>query len=142
MRQCPSRDQALEFKDRVGEGRSLNGMGVVYEAQGRYDEALDAYAQDLAICREFKDRVGEGRTLNNMGGVYRAQSRYDEALDAARPSLSAIQGEFKDMNRRGQTLNNMGGLCTRSRGRYDEASTPMPDLSRSAASSRTASARA
>ena len=94
-------------------------MGTVYQLQGRYDEALDAYDRSLAISREFEDRVGEGQTLISMGNVYQLQGRYDEALDAYDRSL-AICREFKDRVGEGLTLNNMG-VVYQAQGRYDEA---------------------
>ncbi len=33
----------------------------------RFEEAIDAHTQDLAICRELGDRHGEGRALGNLG---------------------------------------------------------------------------
>ena len=54
--------QALEIrKARLGEqhpdtAASLNNLAVLYEAQGRYDEAEPLYQQALAIMRE---RLGE-----------------------------------------------------------------------------------
>ena len=62
-----------EFKDRVGEGGTLNNLGIVYRGEGRYAEAIDAFERSLAIVREYKDRVGEGGTLSNLGIVYRCR---------------------------------------------------------------------
>ena len=57
--------------DRIGEGKTLSGIGVVYWALGRYDQALQNYQQALEIRREIGDRTGEGTTLSNIGVVYR-----------------------------------------------------------------------
>ncbi len=70
------------------EGSTLNNMGLVYYAQGRYGEALTHYQQALAIAREVGDRPGEGTTLANLGAVYQRQKSYTEA----QPYLEAAAG--------------------------------------------------
>jgi predicted ATPase/Tfp pilus assembly protein PilF len=110
---------ARSARDQQMEGRALNNLGIVYQAQGRWAEAEAAYQQDLAICRQFGDRVGEGQTLNNLGIVYEAQGRWAEAEAAYQQSL-AIRRQFGDRVGEGQTLNNLGGVC-QVQGRWAEA---------------------
>ena len=66
-------------------------MGIVYQLQGRYDEALDAYGRSLAIKREFKDRVGEGQTLENLALLSEAQDRLPEAIEWARQAVAVLE---------------------------------------------------
>ena len=57
-------------------------MGIVYQRQGRYDEALKELKEALRIRRAAlgDDHPDVAATRNNMGVVYRSQGRYDEAL--------------------------------------------------------------
>ena len=43
------------------EGTTLSNIGVVYEGQGRYTEALEALEQSLAICAGVGDRSARAR---------------------------------------------------------------------------------
>ena len=105
--------------DRAGEGVTLNNIGLVYDDQGRYEEALAYYQQALAIAREVGDRAEEGTTLHNIGGVYHAQGRYEEALAYHQQAL-AIAREVGDRAGEGTTLTSIG-LVYHAQGRYEEA---------------------
>jgi parallel beta-helix repeat protein len=63
----------------------------VYQAQGRYAEALERFQQSLAIARALGDQDGEGATLNNIGAVYQAQGRYAEALVAYQQAMDTFE---------------------------------------------------
>ncbi len=105
--------------NRAAEGIALNNLGVVYQLQGRWAEAIAAYEQDLAICRELGDRHGEGATLNNLGVVYEKQGRWAEAIAAYEQDL-AICRELGDRHGEAQTLNNLGVVYEK-QGRWAEA---------------------
>ena len=77
--------------DRAGEGTTLNNIAVVYDNQGRYQEALETYEQALAILREVGDRAGEGTTLNNIAHVYDRQGRYQEALETFEQAADVLE---------------------------------------------------
>ncbi|MFM7323430.1 MAG: tetratricopeptide repeat protein, partial [Nodosilinea sp.] len=75
-----SYEQALviyrDIKDRDGEARTLNNIGLVNRSQGNYSAALGYYEQALAITRDIKDRAFEARTLRNIGLVNWARGDY------------------------------------------------------------------
>ena len=52
-------DQYLASAKQFGKQLALNNIGLVYQGQGRYDEALDFYNQALEIWREVGHRAGE-----------------------------------------------------------------------------------
>jgi tetratricopeptide (TPR) repeat protein len=59
----------------------MNNLALVYEDQGRYDEAETLYIKVLEIRRRV---LGEGHpntpdSMNNLGNLYRKQGRYEEA---------------------------------------------------------------
>ncbi|MCE2906593.1 MAG: tetratricopeptide repeat protein, partial [Anabaena sp. CoA2_C59] len=79
--------------DRGGEATTLNNIGLVYDALGEKQKALDFYNQALPILRAVGDRGGEATTLNNIGRVYSALGQKQKALDfynQALPILRAV----------------------------------------------------
>ncbi len=98
---------------------TINNIGLVYHAWGRYQEAIEYFQKSLKIREEVEDRRGEGRTLNNIGEVYRAWGKYQEAIEYLQKSLK-ISEEMRDREGEGVTLNNIG-LMYDAWGRYQEA---------------------
>ena len=120
------RELHLEMWQRVEkhlEGRDLalcyNEIGLIYDARGEYDEALEYYRQSEEISKEGGDRAGLAPIYNNIGEIYRARGEYDEALEYYRQS-EEIRKEVGDRAGLGTTYNNIG-LIYRARGEYDEA---------------------
>jgi len=72
----------------------------------RFDEAITAYEEDLAICRETGDRHGEGMTLGNLGLALQEVRRFDEAITAYQEAL-VIYRETGDQYRAGIALSNL-----------------------------------
>ncbi|MCL4298811.1 MAG: tetratricopeptide repeat protein [Anaerolineae bacterium] len=108
-----------DINDRAGQGVTLNNIGAVYHAQGRYEEALDVLYQALDIRRTIADLAGEGETLANIGAIYLAQGRHKEALDILQQAL-AILRDVGYRAHEGRTLNNIGSVYY-AQGRYKEA---------------------
>ena len=59
---------------------SLNNLGELYRAQGKYTEAEPLYKRALAIAEKA---LGPGHpqvaaSLNNLAGLYRLQGKYAE----------------------------------------------------------------
>jgi tetratricopeptide (TPR) repeat protein len=105
--------------DRQGEGMTLNNIGLVYKAWGKYDQAIEYYKKSLKIREEVGDRKGEGVTLNNIGVVYDAWGKYDQAIEYYKKSLK-ITEEVGDRQGEGVTLNNIG-MVYDAWGKYDQA---------------------
>ncbi|KAL7272771.1 hypothetical protein RUND412_004405 [Rhizina undulata] len=62
---------------------TVHCMAIVFDSQGRYDEALEWYGRALA---GYKRALGSEhlltlKTVNNMAVVFDIQGRYDEALE-------------------------------------------------------------
>jgi tetratricopeptide (TPR) repeat protein len=62
-----------------GQAYNLNGLGVVYQLQGRHDQALACLRNSIAIRRELGDPYGEAESLRDLGVVLRALDRPQEA---------------------------------------------------------------
>ncbi len=80
--------------DKAGEASTLNNIGLVYDALGDKQLALDYYNQSLPLSRQVGDKAGEATTLNNIGGVYHALGDKQTALDYLQPipSFNATGG--------------------------------------------------
>jgi len=114
---------ALDVFSRTGErqfeGVTLNNIGVVYQKQGRYEEALAKFNEQLDIDRELKNRISEGRTLSNIAAIYQSQGRYENALTIFEMALD-IARKTDDRESEAVNLNNIAVIYS-SQGRYDEA---------------------
>lgn len=85
---------------RAGEGNSLNYIGEVYLALGKYDRALHYFQQALVIFKTLGklpdfDRAYEGYTLRYLGEVYDRKRSYDRALAAYQQALTIFQELIK-----------------------------------------------
>jgi len=105
-----------EIKDRQGEGRVLNNLGLGYYLLSDYAKAVDYHQQSLAIAKrcceaqiakDVKDQEGEGKALGNLGNVYYYLGNYTKAIDYHQQSL-AILREVNDRQGEGAALGNLG----------------------------------
>jgi CHAT domain-containing protein/tetratricopeptide (TPR) repeat protein len=85
-----------EFKARGGEGNSLNYIGEVYLAQGKYDKAMGYFQQALVIFTELGklpdgDRSYEGYTLQYIGETYDKKGQYEQALKTYQQALDTFR---------------------------------------------------
>ena len=64
--------------DRHGQAHSLGNLGIVYERQARYDQALACLRESLAIRRELGDSHGEAESLRELGLTLRELGRLEE----------------------------------------------------------------
>jgi tetratricopeptide (TPR) repeat protein len=110
---------AQRIDNRLEEGGSLVNLGIVYNYQGRWAEAIDCYQQSLIIFREFDDRHWESQTLLNLGTMYQSQNRWAEAIDCYQQS-STIFREFENWHGESHSLRGLG-MVYRSQSRWAEA---------------------
>ena len=73
--------------------RSMNDLGVVLEAQGKYDEAVELYRQTLMIRRRlFGDsNRAVGVTLNNLAMATSRKGNYPAAVAIAETALVVMR---------------------------------------------------
>ena len=83
--------EAIPLGLRVCDGESRasmrNNLALLYQEQGRYDDALTLHRENL------EDTAGRpayqtGSTYNNIAALYIKMKRYDEAAEAARQALA------------------------------------------------------
>ena len=60
---------------------TYNNIGLIYDAQGSYDEALQWYMKDLEITEQIGDRAGLATTLGNMGVLEMERGQLQRALE-------------------------------------------------------------
>src|SRR5678815_5997201 len=86
--------------------KSLNGIGISYTADRRYDLAVNYYEQGLKICDEIGDRKTAAHIMNNLGNAYGETGRDELGLETLRKSLVLSQ-EVGDKVTHEQALNNL-----------------------------------
>ncbi|HEY9749534.1 MAG TPA: tetratricopeptide repeat protein [Allocoleopsis sp.] len=102
---------------------SLNNLALLYESQGRYEEAEPLYLQVLELDKHLlgEDHSDVATSLNNLALLYTYQGRYEEAEPLHLQALELrkrLLGE--DHFHVADSLNNLAGLYE-SQGRYEEA---------------------
>jgi tetratricopeptide (TPR) repeat protein len=82
--------------------------------QGRVDDALGVYWQDVRICRESDPPhpYNEAGTLNNIGGALLKAERFEEAVPPLRQAL-AIRRDLDDQPGIASSLLNLGAALLR-----------------------------
>ncbi|OLB67130.1 MAG: hypothetical protein AUI10_00890 [Actinobacteria bacterium 13_2_20CM_2_72_6] len=103
--------KALAVARRTGdlpaEAYACRDLGVAYERQGRYDEALASLDAGLAIFRRLGDLSGQARSLTSIGVIHHRQGRYPKALRCHRDALASHR-RLGDRNGEARSLNNLG----------------------------------
>jgi diguanylate cyclase (GGDEF)-like protein len=61
---------------------ALNGIAILYNRMGDYQQARDMYARALKAQRQARMRREEGVTLHNLGRAHENLQEWDEALKA------------------------------------------------------------
>jgi tetratricopeptide (TPR) repeat protein len=82
--------------------------------QGRVDDALGVYWQDVRFCRESDPPhpYNEAGTLNNIGGALLKAERFEEAVPPLRQAL-AIRRDLDDQPGIASSLLNLGAALLR-----------------------------
>ena len=93
--------------DPAAEAYARRDLGVAYERQGRYHDALASLDAALAIFRRLGDLSGQARSLTSIGVIHHRQGRYPKALRCHREAL-AIHRRLGDRNGEARSLNNLG----------------------------------
>ncbi|MBI3519964.1 MAG: tetratricopeptide repeat protein [Bacteroidetes bacterium] len=86
---------------------TINNMGIVYQDQGNYPQALACYFRALKMEEKLRDKNRMAITLGNIGTVYRIQHDHAKALDYYFKALR-IQEELKDKAKITIQLGNIG----------------------------------
>ena len=99
--------------DDVRLAKSLNELGLVYKAQGRYADAEPLYERSLAILEKAlgPEHLNVAASLNNLAGLYSTQGRYADAKPLYERSLAIWETALgPDHPNVAASLNNLAGL--------------------------------
>lgn len=99
---------------------SYNILGLIYDNQGNYKEAINYYIQSLKIREEIEDKQAIGVSLNNIGQFYYAQGNDILALNYLQKALQYAQNTEDELST-GYIYNNLG-LIYDNDSNYEEAS--------------------
>jgi tetratricopeptide (TPR) repeat protein len=69
-----------EVKDRAGESKVLNNLGIAYYSLGQFTKAVPLFQQRLTISRELNDRQAEAYALDSLGLNYIQLGQYKQAI--------------------------------------------------------------
>ncbi len=76
--------RALGYDQRAGNDSKLadrlNGLGLLYQKQGRMGHAISSYEEALSNARYRKDKDNIARILSNLGSVYYEEGDFPSAI--------------------------------------------------------------
>jgi tetratricopeptide (TPR) repeat protein len=105
--------------DHSAEGEALTNLGLALSGMRRFEQAVGAHQDAVAIFRQIGDRQDEGAARNNLGIALHGLGRNDEAARAHREA-TAIFREMRDRLGEGRAVNNLG-LALRGLNQNNEA---------------------
>ena len=80
---------------------SYNSIGIILEAQGKHEKALEYHNKSLEIEANCGgDYLGVASSYNNMGVVYDHQGRYDKALEYYSKALEMMKSHLNENDSR------------------------------------------
>ncbi len=94
-------------------------MGVVYQDQHNYPEALEANFKTLKIAEGLGNKYLQVKALNNSGTDYQMQGNYSKALEYHFKALR-MENEIGDKSMQAATLGGIGNDYTKA-GEFKEA---------------------
>jgi tetratricopeptide (TPR) repeat protein len=112
-----------ETKENIEFTGSLNGLALLYDSQGRYNDAEPLYLQSLDIRKRQlgNDHPDVATILNNLAGLYESQGRYNDAEPLYLQSLDIRKRQLgNDHPDVATSLNNLA-LLYESQRKYLEA---------------------
>ncbi|MBY0287497.1 MAG: tetratricopeptide repeat protein [Mycobacteriaceae bacterium] len=111
-------ERAIQISEEIGDigvaSAARSNIANVYNEQGRFEEALPIYWEDVRVCRESDPphRYHEAVTLTNIGAALARAERYHEALPPLRDAIK-IRRELKDLPGIASSAKNLGGVLSR-----------------------------
>jgi DNA-binding SARP family transcriptional activator/tetratricopeptide (TPR) repeat protein len=115
-----------DLEDRGNEAVVMNGLGLMYERQGRYEEALAVTLDALRMLKAVGHWWTQATLENSTGWLYAHLGQYDEAVSHCMRALS-LHRESGHRGGAGDTLDSLGyiyrqiGDHARSRDYYQQA---------------------
>jgi predicted ATPase/class 3 adenylate cyclase len=108
-----------EIGDLIGQAHVLNNLGVDAYYEGRWTEALDAYARSAELRGQAGDVVNTATQRNNEAEILSDQGHHEEARPAFEEALRVWRAAKYPLGVGAATLN-LGRVAARA-GRFEEA---------------------
>lgn len=101
------RDMLLAFPLDIPsiQGKIHNHLGVIYQFEGRLDDAEKAFQRSLDLRKERN--LDRAKTLNSIGTVYKDQGHWERAQECHEESKT-ICNDIHDRRETAKSLNNLG----------------------------------
>ncbi|MEP7171192.1 MAG: tetratricopeptide repeat protein, partial [Bacteroidota bacterium] len=116
-------DDALAISKKIafkkGIANAYNIIGIIYQDQGNYPDALKNYFASLKMREEIGDKKGIAFSYNNIGTIYQEQGNYPDALKNYFASLKILE-EIGNKNGIAATYGNIGQIYQK-QGNYPDA---------------------
>jgi adenylate cyclase len=110
--------QSLQFTK--GEATAWNELGVLEEARGNLEIAINHYKKALVFRLALKDNKGVAALYNNLGNAYEGMGDYNLAFQNHIANLNTVE-QMRDTQRIARAHYNIG-LVQQEMGDYQEAS--------------------
>ena len=89
---------AIKLNYKKGEANAVCEMGLFYELQGNYFEALDKQFKSLKLREEINDKSGISYSIHYIGDIYFSQSELaDKEISKADYNKKALAQYFKSL---------------------------------------------
>ncbi|WP_449417189.1 tetratricopeptide repeat protein [Phormidium nigroviride] len=102
-------EQQKEFGLKLDLVASLNRVGWLFRAQGRFKDAIEVHQESLAIAQEIGDLQGEANSYRRLGVAYNCLGEYQQAIQFYQQSLDISQ-EIGDRRGEGYSYNGLGNV--------------------------------
>jgi tetratricopeptide (TPR) repeat protein len=105
--------------------QSLNDLGALYRALGRYSQAIEVLQRATEILDRNPTQKFACSVLSNLANTYSDVGEYGEAIRVARRALAlAESGNYEDRSTLGYILNSLGTMYFKQKD-YGEAETTL-----------------
>lgn len=82
---------AKKYQDPLQLATAMDGLGVICQIQGRFDEAKDLHSQALQINRNIRNLEGQSVNLGNLARLHIQLEEWDQAEQYIRKSIKIEQ---------------------------------------------------
>lgn len=83
--------QSPSYRDLSTAIDTYSHLGLLYQTQHRWEEALDAYTQERILATQLKREHWHCMTYYRCGDIFKLQGRFEQALDAYREAIAGIE---------------------------------------------------
>ena len=80
-------DLATELGNKHLTAVGIGNIGLIYERQGKYNDAMELYVKDLALTEELGDKQGQSIALGFIGQLLNIQGDFHKAIEYMQKAL-------------------------------------------------------